>query len=87
MRFQEVLKHCVLVAVMFGLAGSAMAQEAIPTMKTNLAESGALPRIDPYCGKYPSQADARPVITDDQVEVTIPGGYRWLFAGDPSFVT
>ncbi len=27
MRFQEVLKHCVLVAVMFGLAGSAMAQD------------------------------------------------------------
>ena len=49
MKFQEVLKHCILVAVMFGLAGSVQAQ---PTMTAELAKQDRLPADNPYCGAY-----------------------------------
>ena len=38
MKIQEVLKHCVLVSVMFGLPVSVQAQEAVPLMDVMLAQ-------------------------------------------------
>ncbi len=42
MKFQEVLKCCVLVSVMFGLPVSVLAQEAVPLMDVMLAQQESL---------------------------------------------
>ena len=62
MKFQEVLKHCILVAIMFGLAGSVQAQ----SMAVTLSQMESLEASDPYCGEnaYPA---AQTTVTIDAV--------------------
>ena len=100
MKFQEVLKHCILVAVMFGLAGSVQAQEDQQVMWDRLSSfvhpvtqvEGLLPAEDPFCGKYPLNPSPRspllttPVITVDEVG-TSGGCVRINLPSSPNFST
>ncbi len=52
MKYQEVLKNCVLAVFVVWLAGNVQAQGE-PQMTVLLAENGSLPADDPYCGRYP----------------------------------
>ena len=80
MKFQEVLKYCILVAIMFGLAGSVQAQ----SMAVTLSQMESLNASDPYCNAYPAAITTatRDAVGEDGVD---PGCVSTTLLEAPNF--